>query len=67
VNALIFGVTDAAHNRPVASALENELNPMRFVIAFALLVGIALSGTIPASAYDFCPKYEGYPDCSNRG
>jgi hypothetical protein len=35
---------------------------MRCLIALALLFGIALS-SIPASAYDICPKYEGYPDC----
>jgi hypothetical protein len=35
---------------------------MRCLIALALLLGIALS-SFPASAYDTCPKYEGYPDC----
>ena len=67
VKQLIFRATTAAHNRPVALALENEVSPMRFVIALVLLVGIALSSTIPAGAYDLCPKNEGYPDCSNRG
>jgi hypothetical protein len=38
---------------------------MRHFIALALLFGIILS-TVPAGAYDLCPKYEGYPDCSNR-
>jgi hypothetical protein len=38
---------------------------MRRLIALALLFGIVVS-TVPASAYDICPKYEGYPDCSNR-
>jgi hypothetical protein len=39
---------------------------MRRLIALALLFGIVVS-TIPAAAYDLCPKNEGYPDCSNRG
>jgi hypothetical protein len=38
---------------------------MRRLIALALLFGIVVS-TVPASAYDTCPKHEGYPDCSNR-
>jgi hypothetical protein len=38
---------------------------MRRLIALALLFGVVLS-TVPAGAYDLCPKHEGYPDCSNR-
>jgi hypothetical protein len=44
----------------------NEGSPMLRLIALALLFGFVVS-TVPASAYDLCPKNEGYPDCSNRG
>jgi hypothetical protein len=36
---------------------------MHRLIALALLIGIAFGAVAPASAYDICPKYEGYPDC----
>jgi hypothetical protein len=39
---------------------------MRRLIAMVLLFGIVLSA-VPAGATIMCPKYEGYPDCSNRG
>jgi hypothetical protein len=39
---------------------------MRPLVALALLFGIAFGAVAPASAYDPCPKYEGYPDCHNN-
>jgi hypothetical protein len=39
---------------------------MRRLITLALLFSVILSA-VPAGATIFCPKYEGYPDCSNRG
>jgi hypothetical protein len=39
---------------------------MHRLIALALLFGIAFGAAAPASAYDICPRYEGYPDCPNN-
>jgi hypothetical protein len=65
VSPLIFVAADAAHNSPSHFITGNEGSPVRRLMALALLFGIVVS-TVPAGAYDICPKHEGYPDCSNR-
>jgi hypothetical protein len=66
VSWLIFRAANSAHKPSVAIITENEVFPMRHLVALALLFGIAFGAVAPASAYDPCPKYEGYPDCHNN-